>query len=83
MSGRSAAGAEDEAEDLVPGHRLAVLLAAGLAGGRPPAAALRRGEFFLFFFLLLALGFWPSVGVRCGRAPYICVYGIWLGTAAP
>lgn len=44
MRGRSAAGAEDEAEDLVPGHRLGVLLAAGLAGGRPPAAALRRGE---------------------------------------
>lgn len=58
VDGRSAAGAEDEDEDedaagrrgaRVPGQRLGVLLAAGLAGGRPAAAALRRGEIFLLW----------------------------------
>lgn len=72
VRGRSAAGEEEEeeededdedAEDAagrsgagVPGQRLGVLLAAGLAGGRPAAAALRRGEIFLLRF-----GFSPSV----------------------
>lgn len=84
MSGRSAAGAEDEAKDLVPGHRLGVLLAAGLAGSRPPAAALRRGEVLVFFFPspcsgVLAVG---RGGMRVSIL-YMCVYGIWLGTAAP